>query len=167
MSATIREARPDDVDALVELLGAFFAEDAEALPALFARAGERELRDYWTGLLDRGEQRVFVAAQDGAAVGVLTLEEVRRPAVLGRHADHHAFIHFLAVSPAHRRQGIATQLLHHARDWSAHQGFSSVRLHVWEFNTAARHLYEHLGYTTLSRVMALEVHGAGSREDDG
>lgn len=155
--APIREARPDDLDDLVELLGAFFAEDAAALPAQFAPASDAALRDYWTKLLASGEQRVFVATRGDSVVGVLTLEEVHRPAVLGRHADPHALIHLLAVARAQRRQGIATGLVRHAHDWSAHKGFSSVRLHVWEFNDTARRLYEHLGYGTLSRVMEASI----------
>jgi ribosomal protein S18 acetylase RimI-like enzyme len=103
--------------------------------------------------LEAAEQRAFVATRGDDVAGVLTLEEVRLPAALGRRADQHAFIHFLAVAPAHRRQGVATQLLQHARSWSAEHGFHTVRLHVWEHNEAARRLYERAGYATLSRTL--------------
>lgn len=157
VSVTIREAHDADLDALVELLGGLFDDDAAALPGLFARAGERELGEYWAELLAGGTQRVFVAVRGNDIAGVLTLEEVRREATLGRRADHHAFIHFLAVAPTHRRQGIATKLLQHARQWSADHGFHKLRLHVWEHNETARRLYERAGYATLTRTMEVEI----------
>lgn len=157
MSDTIRAARPADINALAALLGALFDEDAAALPSVFAPAGEGELEGYWAKLIAAGEQRIFVAEVDREVAGVLTLEEVRRPAALGRLADFHAFIHFLAVAPAHRRQGVATRLLRHARRWSAEHGFHTVRLHVREHNEAARRLYARLGYATLSRTLAVDA----------
>lgn len=156
-SLIIREARGADIDALVALLGAFFDEDAAALPSVFARADKAELRDYWAELLGSGAQRVFVAELGGEVAGVLTLEEVSRAAGLGRRADTHAFVHFLAVAPAHRRKGVATRLLRRAHRWSSGHGLHTVRLHVWEHNEAARRLYERLGYATLSRTMAIGV----------
>ncbi len=154
---TIREALPGDIDALAGLLGAFFNEDAAVLPSVFAPASEGELRDYWSELIENRTQRIFIAELGEEIAGVLTLEEVRRRATLGRHADTHTFIHFLAVATAHRRKGIGTRLLHHAHQWSTAHGYRTVRLHVWERNEAARRLYARLGYATLSRMLAIDV----------
>lgn len=52
----------------------------------------------------------------------------------------------IAVHPAHRGHGIARRLMHHLHDVAAGRGAKRVRLKVYRHNTAARRLYESLGY---------------------
>ncbi|BFM39569.1 GNAT family N-acetyltransferase [Synechocystis sp. LKSZ1] len=58
------------------------------------------------------------------------------------------YISNLAVSPAHRRHGVARQLLlkceQVARDWNCH----TLALHVLDNNHSAKSLYDDLGYQT-------------------
>ena len=50
--------------------------------------------------------------------------------------------------------GVGTGLVGAIHSWAKDRGISDIWLHVWEFNEAAKRMYEKLGYSTLSRVMA-------------
>ncbi|MCW4050248.1 MAG: GNAT family N-acetyltransferase [Candidatus Bathyarchaeota archaeon] len=58
----------------------------------------------------------------------------------------HAWIYNLHIVPYYRRHGFGSKLLETAESWARDQGFDTVGLHVADFNTAARNLYESKGY---------------------
>lgn len=64
--------------------------------------------------------------------------------------DRHGYVLALYVDPDHRRQGIATALLHHAQTWAKARGDRQVGLQVFADNPAAIALYQKLGYQTHS-----------------
>lgn len=55
-------------------------------------------------------------------------------------------LHGLIVDPAHRRRGLATEVIAELLDWGAEQGARTAWLHVETDNDAARALYEPLGF---------------------
>jgi N-acetylglutamate synthase len=57
-------------------------------------------------------------------------------------------LHALVVDPAHRRQGLATQVIADLLDWGASQGATTAWLHVETDNEAAIRLYEGLDFVT-------------------
>jgi ribosomal-protein-alanine N-acetyltransferase len=61
-------------------------------------------------------------------------------------SSSHARVLSLAVSPDHRRQGVATRLMRGAFDVLRGRGFGSVGLEVRVSNDPARTLYEELGF---------------------
>ncbi len=67
--------------------------------------------------------------------------------------DRYAHIFLLYVSPEHRRQGIATALMHRAQDWAKARGDRQISLQVFTNNQTALNLYHSLGYQTLSLLM--------------
>ncbi|WSQ15179.1 GNAT family N-acetyltransferase [Streptomyces sp. NBC_01231] len=52
----------------------------------------------------------------------------------------------MATHPAHRRQGIATAILHVGARWAAARGADELYLQVMDENHAARRLYDHVGF---------------------
>lgn len=52
----------------------------------------------------------------------------------------------LAVDPGFRRRGIATSLMHHARQWAREQGLSSLRTETTTKNYPALNFYQKLGF---------------------
>jgi ribosomal-protein-alanine N-acetyltransferase len=60
-------------------------------------------------------------------------------------------INTLAVSPSHRRQGLATALLRSVLAEAAREGARRATLEVRESNTAALHLYARLGFSVSGR----------------
>jgi ribosomal protein S18 acetylase RimI-like enzyme len=57
------------------------------------------------------------------------------------------------VHPQFRMQGLGEMLMLTGEEWALENGADSLELNVYDFNTAARGLYEKLGYQTLSRKM--------------
>jgi len=58
----------------------------------------------------------------------------------------HAYIQTLEVAPAHRKRGIATELLHRLESSARTAGATSINLHVAESNTPAIYIYKAHGY---------------------
>ncbi len=152
----IRAAGSNDVESLAVLLGELLAQDSAAVPAVFLAATRDECVDHVRELL-AGKSEFFVAVLAGEVVGMISLEEVHRPARVGWQAASYVNMHLIAVLESHRRRGIGTRLIEHARDVARKRGVGGVRLHVWEHNEAARKTYEALGFSTMSRVMGMNV----------
>lgn len=78
----------------------------------------------------------FVAEIDGRIAGFLAARKL---------TDELEILN-LAVTLAHRRQGMATQLLREAMQWAAENGISKVCLEARASNVAARNFYTSRGF---------------------
>lgn len=63
----------------------------------------------------------------------------------GRYEEH-AYVFDLYIAPEHRRCGYAREAMTCLEEEARQRGFSSIALHVFGANRAARDLYEQLGY---------------------
>jgi len=63
----------------------------------------------------------------------------------------------IAVADGQRKRGIARALMNAAAEWVRERRCETLELTVFEFNSAALHLYESLGYRTISRRLGLEL----------
>ena len=118
---TVREARPEDSPAILAILGTS------------PEAGSWSADD-----LTLPGRRCWVAAAAAGVTGVLLAS-----AAVEGESD----ILTLAVDPRARRQGIASALLREMRRECPGQIFLEVR----SSNTAARQLYQRLGFEVLGR----------------
>jgi GNAT superfamily N-acetyltransferase len=65
----------------------------------------------------------------------------------------HAHIFLLYVTPEHRRKGIGTALMQYAENWAKKRGDKQIALQVFQTNSPALNLYNHLGYQIQSLWM--------------
>lgn len=72
--------------------------------------------------------------------------------LLIRHNTRVARIYSLAVAPVVRGQGLATALVETAQRWATEAGKLAISLEVRCDNSAARALYQRLGYTPVSAL---------------
>ena len=136
----IRRARPEDAATLVAL-GAAIGREPEGW--LLNTDGWRtvgEERRYLRALRRHADAAVYVAEDDGAIVGRLSV--ARDPHSASRHVADLG----LMVAASHRRRGIGAALLEQAATWAREAGVSKLELHVFPWNEPAIKLYEGFGF---------------------
>ena len=126
----LRRAVPADLDAIDSIERASFDDDR------FARRNLKRM-------LDRGRTEMWLAEQNGAAVGYLALSF--------RDGTRTARLYSLAIIPQARGQGVARALITRAIERAGAKKCRVLRLEVRELNAAARHLYEDCGFTLRGR----------------
>ena len=136
----IRPARTEDAAALVAL-GAAIGREPEAW--LLTTDGWRtvgEERRYLRALRRHPDAAVFVADDDGAVVGRLSI--ARDP----HGASSHVADLGLMVAASHRRRGLGRALLQQSVAWGHDAGIKRLELHVFPWNEPAIALYERFGF---------------------
>ena len=130
----IRRAQPADAAAVARLLHDFNTEFEEPTPGPEVLAGR--VRD----LIPSGDLTVLLAGDP--PVGLATLRF--RPAVWTESIDCH--LEELYVVPDLRGRGLGRQLMEAAMDTARREGAGYMDLGTAEDDTAARALYESLGF---------------------
>jgi len=150
----IRAATLGDLDALCALFAQADALHQAQIPHVFREHdGPARSPHYLEGLLQRDDLAVWVAEQDGQAVGMLVAVERRVPVLPFLVPHHYIEIDAIVVDEAYRSRGIGTDLLASAETWAITLGCDGIQLSVWEFNRRARSFYQSHGYTTAMRRM--------------
>ena len=145
---TIREARPDDAEAMIAYVNTLAAErdiDILLMPGEFNYTVEEEaaiLADYAAA----GNSLFLIAEIDGRIAGNLNCNGGRRQAT--RHTAELG----TSVVREWRGQGIGTLLMARAVDWARATGaVRRVELKVFVRNAPAIHLYEKFGFVVEGR----------------
>lgn len=125
MGVTLRDALPDDREAVVALW------DAAGL----TRPWNDPRADFDLALAT-ATSAVLVAERDGALCG----------SIMVGFDGHRGWVYYLAAAPDQRRTGIGTQLMHAAEEWLKRAGSPKIQLMVRGDNQQARGFYEALGY---------------------
>lgn len=131
----IRRAEARDAAGVARLLHDFNVEYSEPTP------GVEELTETIGGLLDEGEITVLLAGEGPDGLALLRF----RPAIWS--AGLEAYLQELYVVPSLRGQGIGRSLLTEAIELSRERGADGIDLTTGETDTAARGLYESMGFT--------------------
>jgi len=149
MSLTIRSARPDDLDTLVEFNAAMALETEHlTLDPAVLRPGVA------AGLADVHKARYFVAELSGRVVGqlMLTLEwsDWRNGWMW--------WIQSVYVHPEARRQGVFRALYRHVEEAARQAGdVAGLRLYMEQDNTRAEATYIAMGMTRTHYVVLEQV----------
>ena len=140
----VRPATPDDQPVLRELWEEFEREVPEP-PGFVPETWEEEWRDTLRQIEAGG---VFVAEDGDGAVGIAKIEA----------RDHGAMhIHLVHVRPSARRQGVGKALLRACAEYARSSGGRMVTLHVLVSNESAYSVWRRVGFTEVSRLMAVPV----------
>jgi len=156
----IRDIRRADTPRLISLMEREFPEESALLgnrPEGFEEVARRVFR--WDRRLILGLLRVLcrpifrflVVEVDGQLVATTLLTFPRVS----------AYVSNVVVDPAHRRRGYAKRLLEEARQSAKRAGRQFVALDVLDTNTAARTLYESIGYRALRAKSHMVLDPAG------
>lgn len=94
-------------------------------------------------------REVYVAVQDGEAVGVI---------IITLAGPFSGYVQGICVSPGHRGRGVGTELLSFV-EARIFRDSPNVFLCVSSFNAGARRLYERLGYVLVGELKNFVVSG--------
>jgi ribosomal protein S18 acetylase RimI-like enzyme len=147
MTVEIRDALPEDFDEAGRVTAEAYRE--------FVRSGETAWEEYLTHIADVAERatrtRILVALEDNRILGSATLELDGRVEPGGDPplAPGEAHIRMLGVAAGARGRGIATALMAACERRAREAGRTRMTLHTTHRMTAARAMYETLGYTRL------------------
>ena len=92
-------------------------------------------------LLERGDQAVFVAEEEGVLLGWIHVQEF-----LSLSSDPSGLVTGLVVDPAARRRGLGRGLMEAAEGWARALSLSSLRLRARLARAGAHAFYRRLGY---------------------
>ena len=93
--------------------------------------------------LERNPETCFVALDEEKLIGV----------IMAGHDGRRGFIHHTAVSPEHRRRGIAKRLAETALNALKGLGINKVALLVFERNKDGNKFWEKIGFTARDDVV--------------
>jgi len=136
-TTTVRRATPGDADSVGRLLNDFQEEFDEPSPGVDA------LAERYADLIRNRDMTVLLAGDgpDGFA-------QIRyRPWVYSAGPQAHSYLEELYVVPSLRGKGIGRALLEAAMDTATNEGATHMELGTSEDDTAARSLYESVGFT--------------------
>ncbi len=136
----VRPAEPGDAARLVDLAREVGAEEEGWLITGGEWRSPGEERRYLRWLRHHSDAAVFVAEDNGAIVGRLSIARDAHPA-----SEHVADLG-LMVAREFRRRGVGTALMEEAERWARGLGVRKLELHVFPHNEAAIALYRGLGY---------------------
>ncbi|WP_158600621.1 GNAT family N-acetyltransferase [Tessaracoccus antarcticus] len=172
---TIRVARPDEWQHSRQLRLEMLADTphsfGDRLCDVMEWDDDRWITRHESELLP--DSAVFVAVEpDGRWVGQMAVREFHN------YSPPRAWLMGVYVTPGHRGDGTATQLMEAVRSWTAERGFDQLFLDVHENAHPAHRFYERLGFiptghsspypldpTTSELEMVTPIMGGGGARD--
>lgn len=136
----VRRATPSDAHALVELAESVGREDGRWILGTGPWRSVVDERRYLRTIEKHPDAVVFVAEDERAIVGRLSLSRDPHP------ASRHVADLGLMVAESHRRQGVGTMLLEQAVAWARASSIRKLELHVFPWNEPALSLYASFGF---------------------
>ncbi len=144
----VREARPEELEAIGRLYERSWAEFAEAV----GQDTWRRMRANFSKLAERAAYSdILVAERGGAIAGAVTYtgpdtRPAELPGPLRLIPRHWAYVGILAVAPEHRGLGIGRALTAACIDRARRDGAPAIGLGTRPPMAAAQRLYERMGF---------------------
>ena len=130
----IRRARSDEADTLLAIQReAAVAAFAHIFPAELYPFPDDEVREIWQEALDDPDIEVYVAEEDGAVVGSVSVGA--------------EYLRTLYVLPSQQSRGVGSELHDLALERLRARGVREAKLWTLEGNCGARRFYERRGWT--------------------
>jgi ribosomal protein S18 acetylase RimI-like enzyme len=157
----IRKATSDDIPAVSELNQTVQMLHVSHAPHLFKAPADGALafRSWFEKVLIDPDSTVLVAERDGAAVGYVYAQEIRREETWIRPAQRFILLHHIAVATLFQNAGIGTALVIALFQVANTNGVSRLELDVWAFNTPAKSFFSKFGFSVFNHRMEVSVDG--------
>ena len=162
---TFRRAEPSDLATVVSLRLALLREygDHPLYAELHHDVVDRAF-DLYHAQIAAADERLFLAALGGEAVGILRAVDVRgSPLVL---PERYCYVSSVYVVPSARRRGVMRALVRAAEDWCDERGLGEMRLHNAASSRVAVAAWTALGFEVVEQVRRRVVRLPGDAHDE-
>ena len=146
MSVTIREAVPGDERLLAVLNRCVQESHVVNRPDSFKPSVFEEVAEWFRTFLQNRSAHVWIAEEQGEAVGYVTSLVQERPENPFCRSRRWCEIDQIVVDPKFRRRGIGSALTQKAVATAATEGIPMVELVAWSFNEEAQRTFQKLGF---------------------
>ena len=153
----VRFARKDELDRVNELRKEVNDLHVAGKPEIFKEGFGDDLRNYIYEIWNDPGKEIIVAEKAGVVCGFAVIQYVSRPENPFRKAIRYIDVDEFGVDAAHRRQGMATEMIGFIRALAREKGYDRIELNMWEFNQDALAFYESVGFTTYRRYMEMKL----------
>jgi ribosomal protein S18 acetylase RimI-like enzyme len=143
----VRLASAADLDALVALNAHVHALHVAERPDFFKLTEPVAMRAWFAEQLAKPNARIWLAEQDGVALGYLFALLRDNPETVFCFARRWFELDQIAVAPQHRHRNVARQLVEAALAAARGDGVTHVELASWCFNQVAHAAFRRLGFT--------------------
>ncbi len=126
-------------------------------PEIFKPGFPEELREFVHSIWNDPDKAIVVAEREGEICGFAVLHHIVRPETPFMFVRDYLDVDEFGVDEAHRREGVATEMIAFIRAYAKEAGFSRIELNMWEFNHDALAFYEAVGFTTYRRYMEMQL----------
>jgi ribosomal protein S18 acetylase RimI-like enzyme len=141
MTALIRDARPEDFEAVSALL------EELGRPKTLGTPDEPVLRGHYEEWLRDSDRFIFVAEEDGAVIGMVDMAVIGRP----NFVQPHAWVPDLIVTEKVRSRGVGAALLGRAEEVARELGAFSMGLESAHWRTRAHDFYVQQGMADVAK----------------
>ena len=148
---TVRFADEKDLGKVNELRRQVNDLHTEGRPDIFRPGFSDQLRDCIKG------KTIIVAESDEIIIGFAVINRVHRKETPFQYARDYIEIDELGVDSAHKRKGVATEILKFIESYAMENGISRIELNMWEFNEEALAFYEASGFRTYRRYLEKSI----------
>jgi ribosomal protein S18 acetylase RimI-like enzyme len=142
-SVILRNARPEEFDAVADLLRLAYAEYRRTFPLSVWDRYIEQVADVWSRL---EQSELIVAEQNGQLLGTVAFYPDASRSSEETWPAEWASIRRLAVHPDARRKGLGHALTSECVRRARARAKAAIALHTREPNAAARALYEQMGF---------------------
>ncbi len=147
----IRLAALSDIEPICRLYEEFFAYNATLQPQYYKAA--KEGGDYPRGTIQDDASDIFLAVEDGKAVGLIHIREAQTPP-FGSVAPHnYAEIIDFITTAERRKRGAGSRLMEAAKQWAKNRKLDYIELFVLSEAKDERRFYENKDFVTVSHTM--------------
>ncbi|HEV8214334.1 MAG TPA: GNAT family N-acetyltransferase [Gemmatimonadaceae bacterium] len=156
-AVSVREAKLDDLDAVVELRLSLLREYGDH--PLYGRLhpdARRRAYELYRAQLASANETMFVAELEGDIVGVLRCVDTPSSPLL--MPDRYCYVSSAFVRPATRRKGVLTALVDAAERWCDARGITEMRLHNASGVRMAEDTWSALGFEVVEQVRRRATH---------
>jgi ribosomal protein S18 acetylase RimI-like enzyme len=108
-------------------------------------------------LLADTDTSIFVAEQDGEALGYVVCRVMERPENVFSFPSRYLLVDQISVRPEARKRGVGAALIEQARRFAEERSLPRIHLDSWAFNVDAHAFFEGQGFEKMAYRYWLDV----------